>query len=76
MILPVPVILNRLATDLRVLIDLAFFCIWLWPPSSKKGGKFSQWPAAAQAIFWTILFFVAGVRLAKRLQLLTRFLLP
>jgi hypothetical protein len=27
MILPVPVILNRLATDLRVLIDLGFFCI-------------------------------------------------
>jgi len=27
MILPVPVILNRLATYLRVLIDLGFFCI-------------------------------------------------
>ncbi|MDB4681182.1 hypothetical protein OAF00_01280, partial [bacterium] len=38
-ILPVPVILNRLATDLRVLIDLAFLCILCGPFLGKRARK-------------------------------------
>ena len=57
-ILPEPVILKRLATALRVLIDFGLLCICYHPFPPEKGGKSIQMISLNQAIFLHIINFL------------------